>query len=72
MKTRNGASKTSCEINDRNQLEKRFISSQTFHQTPVARVQETTAEEQFRSRILESFDPVTQEIYRASLARAQQ
>jgi hypothetical protein len=30
-KTRNGASKTSCEIDNKNQLEKQFICSQTFH-----------------------------------------
>jgi hypothetical protein len=29
--TRNGASKTSCEIDNKNQLEKQFICSQTFH-----------------------------------------
>jgi hypothetical protein len=45
--TRNGARKTSCEIDDRNQLEKQFISSQVFHRTPGGRDQKTTAEERF-------------------------
>jgi hypothetical protein len=65
--TRNGASKTTCKINDKNRLEKQFISSQSFHRTPGGRVRETTAREQFKPRILESFDPTTQESYRDEL-----
>jgi hypothetical protein len=61
---RNGASKTTCEIDDKNRLEKQFISSQAFHRTSGGRVWKITAEKQFRPRILESFDPVTQELYR--------
>jgi hypothetical protein len=30
-KTQNGASKTTSEINDKNQIEEQFISSQVFH-----------------------------------------
>jgi hypothetical protein len=60
METQNGASKTTREINDKNRLEKQFISSQAFHRTPGGRVRETTAEERFRPRILETFDPVAQ------------
>jgi hypothetical protein len=67
--TRNGASKTTREINDKNRLKKQFISSQIFHQTPHERVQKITVKEQFELRILESFDPVTQELYRISLQR---
>jgi hypothetical protein len=59
--TWNGASKTTQEIDDKNQLEKQFISSQAFHQTIGGRVCEMTAREQFRPRILETFDPVAQE-----------
>jgi hypothetical protein len=62
--TRNDASKTSSEIDDRNQTEKQFISSQAFHRTPGGRVQKITAGVQFKPRILESFDPATQEQYR--------
>jgi hypothetical protein len=63
VETRNSASKTSCEIDDRNQLKKRFISSQAFHRTPGGRIRKTTTGEQFKPIILESFDPVTQELY---------
>jgi hypothetical protein len=64
METWNGASKTTCEIDDKNRLIKQIISSQAFHRTAGGRVQETTAEEQFRLENLESFDPVAQERYR--------
>jgi hypothetical protein len=37
---------------------KQFISSQSIHRIPGERVQETTAEERFRPRILKTFDPV--------------
>jgi hypothetical protein len=52
------------KIDDKNWIEKQFISSQVFHQTLGGHGQETTAGEQFKPRILESFDPVTQESYR--------
>jgi hypothetical protein len=58
--TWNGASKTTREINDKNQLKKQFISSKAFHRTPGGRVRETAAGERFRPRILETFDPVAQ------------
>jgi hypothetical protein len=58
--TRNDASKTTREIDDKNQLKKQFISSQSFHRTPGGRVRETTAGERFRPQILETFDPVAQ------------
>jgi hypothetical protein len=38
--------------------------SQTFHRTPDRRVQKITVEEQFKPQNIESFDPVTQELYR--------
>jgi hypothetical protein len=60
---RNGASKTTSEIDDENWIEKQFLSSQAFHGTPDGRVQEITAAEQFEPRILEYFVPVTQESY---------
>jgi hypothetical protein len=34
----NGASKTTSEINDKNWIKEKFISSQVFHRTPGARV----------------------------------
>jgi hypothetical protein len=39
------------------------MSSQAFHRTPGGRVQEITAGVRFEPRILQSFDPVTQELY---------
>jgi hypothetical protein len=62
-KTRIGASKIICEIDDRNRIEEQFISSHAFHRTPDGHIQKIIAEERFESRILESFDPVTQELY---------
>jgi hypothetical protein len=59
--TKNGASETTCKIDDKNRLEKQFISSQTFHRTPDGRVQKTTMGERFRPRILETFNPMAQE-----------
>jgi hypothetical protein len=64
VKTQNGASKTTCEIHDKKSTQKQFISSQAFYRTPGGRVREITAGEQFEPRILKSFDPVTQELYR--------
>jgi hypothetical protein len=61
---RNGARKTTCEIDDKNRFKNQFISSQAFHRTLDRRVYETTAEERFRLENFESFDPVTQELYR--------
>jgi hypothetical protein len=57
------------ETDDENRIEKQFISSQTFHQTPGGRVREITVEERFKPRILESFDLVTQELYQESPAK---
>jgi hypothetical protein len=37
VEARNGASKTTYEIDDKNQIEEQFISSQTFHKTPGVR-----------------------------------
>jgi hypothetical protein len=61
VETRNDAGKTMCEIDDKNWIEERFISSQAYHRTPGGRVREITAGEQFEPRILKSFDPATQE-----------
>jgi hypothetical protein len=41
----------------KNRIEEQFISSQAFHRTPGERVQKITAEEQFKPRALESFNP---------------
>jgi hypothetical protein len=60
-RTLNGASKTTCEIDDKIWIEEQFISSQAFHRTPGLRVREINVEVQFRLENLESFDPVTQE-----------
>jgi hypothetical protein len=49
---------------DENQIKNRFISSQTFHRTTGGRVREITVGERFEPRNLESFDSVTQELYR--------
>jgi hypothetical protein len=51
------------EIDNKNQIEKQFISSQAFHQTAGGRVQKLTVGERFEPRILDSFDPVTQKQY---------
>jgi hypothetical protein len=64
VETQNGASKTTCEIDDKNRIEEQLISSQTFYRTTSGRVQKITTKKQFKSRILESFGPATQEIYR--------
>jgi hypothetical protein len=37
VEARNGASKTTYEIDDKNQIEEQFISPQTFHKTPGVR-----------------------------------
>jgi hypothetical protein len=57
---RNGASKTTSEIENENRIEKQFLYSQPFHRTPGGRIQEITAGEQFKLENLESFDPATQ------------
>jgi hypothetical protein len=62
-KTRNGVSKTTSEIDNENQIKKQFMSLQTFHRTPGGHIQKITAEKQFEPQDLESFDPVTQELY---------
>jgi hypothetical protein len=56
-------SKTTCEIDDKNQIEEQFMSSQTFHRTLGERIRKITVKEQFEPQIIESFDPVTQELY---------
>jgi hypothetical protein len=66
MEIRNGASKTTSEIDNENWIKKQFLSSQAFHQTPGMRVQETTLKERFRPRILETFDAVAQQHTRDS------
>jgi hypothetical protein len=65
-KTRNDAGKNTCEIDDKNQIEEQFISSQAFYRTPSERVQEITTRVQFEPQNLKSFDPVTQEQDRLS------
>jgi hypothetical protein len=40
------------------------MSSQAFHRTPCGHVREAAILEQFEPRTPESFDPVTQELYR--------
>jgi hypothetical protein len=53
-----------CKIEDKNKIKEQFISSQAFHRTTGGHVREITAGEQFEPRILESFNPATQELYR--------
>jgi hypothetical protein len=45
--TRIGASKTTCEVDDKNQIEEQFIFSQAFHRTHGGQVQKISAEERF-------------------------
>jgi hypothetical protein len=52
------------KIDDKNWIKEQIISSQAFHRTPGERVREITAGERFEPRILKSFNPVTQELYR--------
>jgi hypothetical protein len=63
--TRIDAGKTMSEIDNKNQIEEQFISSAAFLRTSGGHVREITAEVQFRLRIIESFDPATQERYRS-------
>jgi hypothetical protein len=64
VKTRIEASKTTCEIDDKNQIEEQFISSHAFHRTHGGRVREITAGIQFELGNIEFFDSVAQEQYR--------
>jgi hypothetical protein len=59
-----GVSKNTCEIDDKNRIKEQFISSQLFYRTTGGHVQKIITKEQFEPRILESFDPVTQEYNR--------
>jgi hypothetical protein len=59
MQTRNNARKTSSEIDDKNQIEEQFMSSQAFHWTPAGCIQKITAEVQCRLENLELFNPIT-------------
>jgi hypothetical protein len=61
VETRNGASKTMCEIDDKNWTEEQFKSLQAFYRTTGRRVQEITVRQRFKPRTLKSFDPATQE-----------
>jgi hypothetical protein len=45
MKAQRGANKTTREIDDKDRLEKQFISSQAFHRTRGRRARKTTAGE---------------------------
>jgi hypothetical protein len=49
------------KIDDKNQIEKQFMSSQAFHRTPGARELENAVWVQFSLENLESFEPVTQD-----------
>jgi hypothetical protein len=51
-------------MDDKNWIKEQFISSQAFHRTAGGRIQKIILREQFEPRILESFDLVTQELYR--------
>jgi hypothetical protein len=62
METQIGASKNTCEIDDKNQIKEQYLSSQAFHRTPSGRVRQITARVRFELQNLESFDPVTQEL----------
>jgi hypothetical protein len=47
MEIQDDTGKDSSETDDKNKIQKRFISSQTFHRTPGGRVREITVEVQF-------------------------
>jgi hypothetical protein len=46
VEIQNDAGKTTYKINDKNQIEEQFISSQIFHRTPDGRIQKITTGEQ--------------------------
>jgi hypothetical protein len=57
MKTQNGASKTTCEINDKNRIEEQFLFSQAFHRIHSGCVQIITTEVQFEIGNLKLSEP---------------
>jgi hypothetical protein len=59
VETQNSASRTTYEIDDKNQIEEQFTPAQAFHRTPDGRVRKITDEVQFGLGNLELFDPVT-------------
>jgi hypothetical protein len=59
METRNSTNQITCEVGNKNQLEKQYMPSEAFHRTTDGRVREITARVQFEPLNLESFDPVT-------------
>jgi hypothetical protein len=61
--TWNIASKTMCEIKDKNRIKEQFISSQTFHWIAGERVRKITVKKRFKPIILKSFDSLTQKLY---------
>jgi hypothetical protein len=61
IETRNGASKTTSKIDDKNQIEEQFISSYAFHRTTGGRVRETPVGEHLELENLELFDAVAQD-----------
>jgi hypothetical protein len=60
-------SKTTSEIDDKNRIKNRFISSHVFHRTPDGCVRKITVRVRFEPRILESFRPTTHDQYRNML-----
>jgi hypothetical protein len=52
------------ETDDKDQIKNRFISSQLFNRTADGRVYEITVGKRFKPRIIESFNLVTQKVYR--------
>jgi hypothetical protein len=68
--TRISVDKTTSEIDDKRRIEKRFISSQSFQRTPGERIWEITVSERFKPQNLESFYPVTQELYQLLLQQS--
>jgi hypothetical protein len=68
VEIQNGASKTTSEIDNKNQLEEQFITSQVFHRTPGGHVQKITVGEKIEPQILELFNLVAQESNQASPA----
>jgi hypothetical protein len=68
VEIRSCADQTTSEIDNKNQLEEHFISSQAFYRTPGGHVREIIVGEQFEPQILKLFNPVAQESNWASPA----
>jgi hypothetical protein len=67
METRNSTNQITCEVGNKNQLEKQYMPSEAFHRTTDERVREITVRVRFEPLNLESFDPVTHHLHEYKL-----